>query len=275
MLADIVLVDRLGRPSQLHLLAPALVGGELLGRLLAGVGRGHTPTLYSAAVPPAVSIIGASGALGFGLAVRLGATGVAVTLGSRDGDRAAAAAGRARQAVPAGTFEGRENGAAAAANELVILCVPFRNQSETLTNLKAVLGEGQILLDATVPLAAAVSGRATRMLGVWQGSAAQQAQEMAPDGVRVVSGLHTVSAASLTDLAHPLDDDVLLCGDRREDKQAVAAILDRIDGLRCVDAGRLEMSRITESLTALMISVNSRHRTRAGIRITGLPARLP
>jgi NADPH-dependent F420 reductase len=113
------------------------------------------------------------------------------------------------------------------------------------------------------------------MLGVWQGSAAQQAQEMAPDGVRVVSGLHTVSAASLTDLAHPLDDDVLLCGDRREDKQAVAAILDRIDGLRCVDAGRLEMSRITESLTALMISVNSRHRTRAGIRITGLPARLP
>ena len=81
-----------------------------------------------------------------------------------------------------------------------MLCVPFRNQSETLTNLKGALREHQLLVDATVPLAAAVSGRATRMLGVWQGSAAQQAQEMVPDGVRVVSALHTVSAATCGDL---------------------------------------------------------------------------
>ncbi|MGI8803938.1 MAG: NADPH-dependent F420 reductase [Solirubrobacteraceae bacterium] len=222
-------------------------------------------------MPPAVSIIGASGALGFGLAVRLAATGVAVTIGSRDAGRAAEAAARAGRAVPGGSFHALENAAAAAANELVILTVPFRNQSETLTNLKGALSGGQLLLDATVPLAAAVSGRATRMLGVWQGSAAQQAQEMVPDGVRVVSGLHTVSAASLSDLDHPLDEDVLVCGDRREDKQAVAALIDRIDGLRCVDAGRLEMARIAESLTAMMISINARHKTRAGLRITGLP----
>ena len=77
----------------------------------------------------------------------------------------------------------------------MFLCVPFRNQSENLTNLKDALRPGQLLVDATVPLAAAVGGRATRMLGVLQGSAAQQAAEMAPDGVRVVSALHTVSAA--------------------------------------------------------------------------------
>ena len=82
----------------------------------------------------------------------------------------------------------------------MILSVPFRNQSETLTNLKGALRAGQLLVDATVPLAAAVSGKATRTLGVWQGSAAQQAQEMAPEGVRVVSAFHTVSAALLTDL---------------------------------------------------------------------------
>ena len=81
----------------------------------------------------------------------------------------------------------------------MILSVPFRNQSETLTNLRDALRPGQLLIDATVPLAAAVSGKATRMLGVWQGSAAEQAAEMAPEGVRVVSALHTVSAASLTD----------------------------------------------------------------------------
>ena len=126
------------------------------------------------------------------------------------------------------------------------------------------------MVDATVPLAAAVSGRATRMLGVWQGSAAQQAQEMVPDGVRVVSALHTVSAATCGDLEHRLDEDILVCGDRREDKDRVIALIERIDGLRGVDAGRLEMARIAESLTALLISINVRHKTHAGIKITGV-----
>jgi len=221
-------------------------------------------------VPPPVSIIGASGALGFGLAVRWGRAGVPVVIGSRDAGRAQEAADRARAAVPAGTFEGAENAEAATRAELVVLTVPFRNQSETLTNLKGALREGQLVVDATVPLAAAVSGRATRTLGVWQGSAAQQAQEMVPDGVRVVSALHTVSAALLGDLDRDLDEDVLVCGDRREDKQAVIELIDRIDGLRAVDAGRLEMARIAEQLTALLISVNVRHKTHAGIKITGL-----
>ena len=77
--------------------------------------------------------------------------------------------------------------------------------------------------------------------------------------------------ATLGDLDHRLDEDVLIVGDRRADKQRVAALLESIEGLRCVDAGRLEMARITESLTALMISMNIRHKTHTGIRITGLP----
>jgi 8-hydroxy-5-deazaflavin:NADPH oxidoreductase len=217
-----------------------------------------------------VAIIGASGALGFGLAVRLGRAGVPVAIGSRDPDRAQEAAQRAIAVVPDGSFSGHENAEAAQSADTIILSVPFRNHSETLTNLKDALSPGKLLIDATVPLAAAVSGKATRMLGVWQGSAAQQAAEMAPEGVRVVSGLHTVSAASLTDLQHPLEQDVLLCGDSREDKRDAARVIERVDGLRCVDAGRLEMSRITESLTALLIGVNSRYKVHAGIRLTGL-----
>jgi NADPH-dependent F420 reductase len=93
---------------------------------------------------------------------------------------------------------------------------------------------------------------------------------MVPDGVRVVSALHTVSAGLLSDLDHVLDEDILVCGDRREDKQAVIELIARIDGLRGVDAGRLEMARIAESLTALLISINVRHKTHAGIKITGL-----
>jgi predicted dinucleotide-binding enzyme len=87
----------------------------------------------------------------------------------------------------------------------------------------------------------------------------------------VISALHTVSAASLADLGHKLDEDVLICGQRRADKRRVAEIIDRVEGLRCVDAGPLEAARIVEPLTALLIGINGRYRTHAGIRITGLP----
>jgi 8-hydroxy-5-deazaflavin:NADPH oxidoreductase len=230
--------------------------------------------LYSAAVAPPtdpVAIIGASGALGFGLAVRFGRAGIPIVIGSREEGRAVETAGRARAAVPDGGFTGAENAQAVEAVETVILSVPFRSQSETLKNVKQALRAGQLLIDATVPLAAAVSGRATRTLGVWQGSAAQAALEMVPEGVKVVSALHTVSAASLADLDHELAQDVLVCGDAREDKRRAARLIERIEGLRCVDCGRLEMARIAESMTALMISINAKHKTHAGIRITGMP----
>jgi NADPH-dependent F420 reductase len=217
-------------------------------------------------VPDSVTIVGGSGALGFGLARRLGAAGVEVVIGSRDEDRAKETVVK----LGDGPFSGAANGPAAEGSEVVFLCVPFRNQSETLTNLKAHLREGQLVVDATVPLAAAVSGRATRTLGVWQGSAAQQAAEMVPDGVRVVSALHTVSASTMGDLAAILDEDVLVCGDRKADKQRVMELIGRIPGLRCVDCGRLEQSRTTESLTALLIGINARYKCHAGIRITGL-----
>src|SRR5205807_10422039 len=190
-----------------------------------------------------VPIVGATGALGFGLALRLAREGVPVVIGSRAAERAEEAAARVRERVPGAEVDGLENAEAVTRGPVVLLCVPFRAQSENLTNLKEALDPGQILVDATVPLAAAVSGKATRLLGVPQGSAAQQAQEMAPDGVTVVSALHTVSAATLADLDSALDEDVLVAGDDRDAKRAVAELLARIDGLRPIDCGRLEMAR--------------------------------
>jgi NADPH-dependent F420 reductase len=217
-----------------------------------------------------VCIVGGTGALGFGLALRLGAAGVPVVIGSRDAGRAEEAAGRATEKVPTARFTGSENAEAVGQAEIVILSVPFRNQSENLTQLKTALRAGQLLVDATVPLAAAISGKATRTLGVWQGSAAQQALEMAPAGVSVVSAFHTIGAGHLSDLDHQLDEDVLICGDNREDKQRLAELVQRIVGLRPVDCGPLEMARIVEQLAALIISINARHKVRAGIKITGL-----
>ena len=172
--------------------------------------------------------------------------------------------------VPGADFKGLENAEAVANTEIVIISVPFRSQSEILANLKHALSPQQLVIDATVPLAAAVGGKATRTLAVWQGSAAQQAQEMVPDGVRVVSAFHSVSAAHLADLDQELDEDVLIAGDKKADKAKVIELVQHIDGLRPVDCGPLEMARILESLTPLIISINVRNKVRAGIKIAGL-----
>src|SRR5213082_2152357 len=109
-----------------------------------------------------VAIIGGTGALGFGLAARWARAGVDVIIGSRD-------EGRAREAAEkAGASQGLHNADAARAARVVFLTVPFRNQSENLTNLRDVLQEGQLLVDCTVPLAAAVSGRGERHRAVDQ-----------------------------------------------------------------------------------------------------------
>jgi NADPH-dependent F420 reductase len=224
--------------------------------------------------PEPIPIVGGTGALGFGQAQRQAAAGRPVVIGSRDAGRAEESAEKVREQVPGADVEGTENGEAARRGPIVFLAVPFRAQSENLTNLKGALGEGQILVDATVPLAAAVSGKATRLLGVPQGSAAEQAQEMVPDGVTVVSALHTVSAATLGNLDAQLDEDVLVTGDAKEAKRRVAALIALIPGLRPVNAGALETARLVEGLTPLLISVNIRNKTHAGVRLTGLPDEL-
>jgi 8-hydroxy-5-deazaflavin:NADPH oxidoreductase len=217
-----------------------------------------------------IPIIGGTGALGYGLAVRWAQAGEQIVIGSRKAERAAEAAERVRAAAPEAEVEGLENAEAVAKGPIVFLTVPFRAQSETLTNLKEALQAGQILVDCTVPTAAAISGKASRTIGVWQGSAAQQAEEMVPEGVTVISALHTVSAAALAD-GDPLEEDILICGDRKADKARVAELVQRIEGLRAVNAGPLEMARIAETLVPLLIAINARYKSRAGIRITGLP----
>lgn len=218
-----------------------------------------------------VAILGGTGQLGFGLAVRLGKAGVPVIIGSRDAGRAQEAAERAAAKVPGGTFSGAANAeAAAAAGRVVVLAVPFASSAATVKSVTESLREDHIVLDVTVPLAPAVGGKPTQMLGVWQGSAAQQTQSLVPKGVRVVSGLHTVDYSTLENVDASVDQDTLICGDRKADKAVIIELLDQIDGLRVIDAGRLDQSRTVESLTALLIGMNIRFKTHAGLRITGI-----
>jgi NADPH-dependent F420 reductase len=220
---------------------------------------------------PTIPIVGGTGALGAGLALRWAKAGAPIVLGSRSAERAEEAAAKLREKVPGAQITGMLNEEAATQAEIVFLTVPFRAQSENLNNLREALQPGQILVDCTVPLAAAVSGKATRSLGVWQGSAAQQAQEMVPEGVTVIAALHTVGAPTLADLDAELDEDVPLCGDRKADKARVARLIELIPGLRPINAGALEMARIVEQLTPMLISINTRYKAHAGLKLTNLP----
>ena len=215
----------------------------------------------------AIAIVGGTGAEGFGLALRFARAGLRVIIGSRDAQKAEAAAARI-----GGEAAGRLNPAAAAEADVVILTVPLAAQIATLKSIRASFRPGAILVDATVPLEVVIGGRVSRTVALWAGSAAQQAEQNVPEGVAVVAAFHSLSAELLGQLDHAVDSDVLICGDSADAKAAVQELVALIPGARAIDAGPLENARYLENLAALLISLNIRHKVKhSGIRITGLP----
>ena len=218
-----------------------------------------------------IAIIGGTGPAGTGLALRWGRAGETIIIGSRDEQRAQQAAAAVRQRIgPQANVSGMENSAACAAADILMLTVPFEGQAALLKELKPAMTAGSIVIDATVPLASGVGGRASRTLGVWQGSAAQQAAELVPKEVSVVAAFHNVSADLLATDA-PLDCDVIVCSDDPDAAQLTRELAAKIPGVRALDGGKLENVRIVEQITALLVGMNIRHKGHAGIRITGLP----
>jgi len=225
----------------------------------------------SAAPSRPIAILGGTGHAGLGLALRWARAGETVIIGSRDAQRAQAAAALVKLSTGGQTnVSGMENSAACGAADILVLTVPFEGQAALLKQLKPAIGPGSVLIDVTVPLAAGVGGRASRTLGVWQGSAAQQAAELVPEEVSVVAAFHNVSADLLNGDA-PLDCDVIVCSDDPDAAQLTRELAAKIPGIRAIDGGKLENSRIVEQITALLIGLNIRHKGHAGIRITGLP----
>ena len=216
-----------------------------------------------------IAIVGGAGELGFGLALRFASAGVKVRIGSRDANKAHEAAERVKAAVRGAAAEGFANPEAVAQATFVVLTIPFAAQTAILKSIKPSL-KSAVVVDTTVPLAATIGGKPTRTIGVWEGSAAQAARDLLP-GVPVVSAFHNVSAEVLRDLSARPDCDILICGDDPVAKERVATLVRLIPGLRPLDAGPLEMSRLVEGLTALLISLNRRYKIHhAGIRITGI-----
>jgi NADPH-dependent F420 reductase len=227
----------------------------------------------NARVNRVIAVIGGTGPAGTGLALRWARAGETVIIGSRDAARAQQTAETIRKRAGANAqVSGMENSAACAASDLLVLTVPFAGQAALLKQLKPAIRAGSILIDATVPLAASVGGRASRTLGVWQGSAAQQTAELVPKGVSVVAAFQNVSADVLNSNSNDeVDCDVIVCSDDPNATQVAMELATKIERVRAIDGGKLENARIVEQITALLIGLNIRHKGHGGIRITGLP----
>ena len=218
-----------------------------------------------------VAVVGGTGQEGFGLALRWAVAGIDVIIGSRDAARADEAAARLSDRIPTASVRGMANSEAVATARTVVVTVPFAGQAAIYKSLLESLRPETVVVDCTVPVAAAVGGRASRVLGVWEGSAAQQAAGiLAATEVRLAAAFHSLSAAALRDLESPLDGDVLTTGGKTA-KATVKELVEAVEGLRFVDAGPLENARLVEPLTALLIGINHRYGTdRSGLRITGI-----
>ncbi len=218
-----------------------------------------------------IAIIGGTGKEGLGLAWRWARAGETVVIGSRDAKRAQEAAEKIKQRIGASAnVSGDTNTVACAACDLIVLTVPFEGHAELLNQLKPLIRPGSIVVDATVPLAASIGGRATRTLGVWQGSAAQQAAEILPKEISVVAAFHNASAEVLN-ADGLVECDVIVCSDHSEAIPVIQTLAAKIPGVRAINGGKLENARIVEQITALLIGMNIRHKAHSGIRITGLP----
>jgi 8-hydroxy-5-deazaflavin:NADPH oxidoreductase len=221
-----------------------------------------------------IAILGGTGPEGSGLANRLARAGEHIVIGSREAARAQESAQQLRANI-GGTaqIDGTDNSAAAGQCDIAVLTLPFSGQAALLKQLKAIWKPGTIVIDTTVPLAATLGGSPTRLIGVWQGSAAEAAAELLPAGVSIAAAFHNLGAELLAGDA-PIDCDVLVCSDDEKSKQVAMELAAKIPGVRALNGGKLENARIVESITALLIGLNIRYKVHsAGLRFTGLPAK--
>jgi hypothetical protein len=213
---------------------------------------------------PTLAIIGGTGALGSGLAVRWAAAGYPVVIGSRSREKAEIAARGIATGNGAPPVRGESNQGAARAGDIVVIAVPFSSHDSTLDEIKDAVA-GKIVVDAVVPL---VPPRVSLVQLPAQGSAAQMAQARLGEGTRVVSAFHHVGAAKLQ-AGGAVDCDVLVFGNDRAARDAVIALADAI-GTRGIDGGPIANAVAAEALTSVLIGINRRYQVDcAGIRITG------
>ncbi|HZA53517.1 MAG TPA: NADPH-dependent F420 reductase [Candidatus Udaeobacter sp.] len=209
-----------------------------------------------------VAIVGGTGSLGNALALRLGAPGVKVIIGSRDAQKAQNAVESLKPKMRAGELAGATNQEAVKEADFVVIAVPYEGQAGMVQVLKGQLG-GKIVIDTVVPL------KKGKPFVPPAGSALLEAQAILGNEAPVIGALHNLSALDLGDVDAHLGD-VLVCGDNEEAKQKVMEIIRRI-GARPFDGGPAANAYVIEGLTGVIIHLNRKHKSKHGsIKIIGV-----
>lgn len=213
-----------------------------------------------------IAVVGGTGPQGRGLAYRFALAGHDVVLGSRDAARAQEKADEITAKLGDATVRGAANADAVAASDVVLLAVPWDGHSALVSSLADELA-GKVVISCVNPLGFDQDGPFGLVL---EESAAQEAQRLVPTA-RVVGAFHHLAALSLWKTADPLHhEDVLVCGDDPDAKSLVQDLAVAVTGKRGIDAGGLRLARQLEPLTAVLISMNKRYKTRSGVAITGV-----
>ena len=213
-----------------------------------------------------IAVIGGTGALGSGLAMRWARAGHEVTIGSRNAEKAQQISAELSTAAGA-EITGLDNAEAAAWGEIVVMTVPYASHATTLEAIRPHLG-GKIFVDVTVPL---MPPKVRTVQLPEGGSVAKAVQKTLGDDVRVVSAFQNVAAAHLADLAHVIDCDVLVCGNDPAARGLVIGLAEDA-GMKAWHAGRIDNSAVAEALTSVLIFINGSYKINgAGIHISGTP----
>jgi hypothetical protein len=211
-----------------------------------------------------IAIVGGTGNLGTALALRLGAPGVKIIIGSRDAEKAKKTVETLKPNIRGGEMVGSTNREAVKDANFVIIAVPYEGQAPLVQDLKGQLA-GKIVINTVVPL------RKVTPFVPPAGSALQEAQQIIGDEAPVIGALHNISAVDLGDADSPLGD-VLVCGDSAEAKQKVMAIIQRI-GATAYDGGPATNAYVIEGLTGVIIHLNRKYKSKHGsIKIIGIGA---
>lgn len=216
---------------------------------------------------PRIAVLGGTGDLGGGLALRWVMAGYEVIIGSRTPEKAQRMAAELNAREPAHAVRGMANAEAAMAADVVVMTVPFANHQSTLESIRAAV-QGKIFVDVTVPL---VPPKVGTVQLPEDGCASVRAQNFLGDKVRVVSAYQNVAAAHLNDLHHDPECDVLVCGNDK-DACAVVIALTGAAGMQGWHAGPIANAVVAEAMTSVLITLNRRYKIDgAGFRITGTP----
>jgi NADPH-dependent F420 reductase len=211
-----------------------------------------------------IALVGGTGDIGLGFALRWAASHE-IIIGSRKSEKALQSAAQVLEILGGGKVLGLDNKSAVEASDAVVLCVPHEHLHYVTNDLRSSYSD-QLVISPVVPMN--YKDKYFDLIPPQEGCAALQARSLLPEGIKLVSAFHTISAAALQDWSRPLQGDVMICGDDKESKDTVFGLAKEIKNLRPLDAGPLSASGLVESLTPMILNVAKRNKIRdAGIKI--------